>query len=83
MSKLPKTLLKFAAPLAAKNPSAFPDEDAAVRHLTDSYTRLKKNDDVQSICSGGYLMRKDGEGYIELFVIASLALDVDGVWWAE
>ena len=66
--RLPKAFAAFAPALAAANPSAFEDEADALHCLKRSYEHMRKYPEVESTTTGGFMMKRDGDDAIELWI---------------
>lgn len=66
-------LKRAAAGLAAANPSAFPTAQAAYNSLRADLKYLRANSRVMSTSTGGYMLTKDAEGDIELWIMPGFA----------
>lgn len=67
-----KHLLRYAVNVAALNSKANKNAADARVMLSDMWNRITLNTDISSISTGGFTLRRDGEGEIELWINPSL-----------
>ena len=67
-AKLPDHINQYAMHLSVMNTKVFPTAKAAREDMKETYLRLAEDMDIQSITGGGYMMCRDAEGDIELWI---------------
>lgn len=70
--KLPKAFAAFAPALAAANPVAFDSAEAALDKLSSVYKHLRSDQDIESTTTCGFMMKRDGDGGIELWILPTI-----------
>jgi Rad3-related DNA helicase len=69
---LPQEYAKYAAKIAAANPTAFATKFDAYRAMKEAYSRLNSYEAIYSSGTGGFVFYKDGDGNIDLLICPSI-----------
>lgn len=73
MTVTKKDVEQVAAGLARVNPAAFPTAVHALKSIRRDLAYIRRSKTVVSTATGGYILTKDSDGDVQLWVMAQFA----------